>query len=385
MEFVEHVEGSTRLVVPSVSLTADPPPTAPVFFNPAASLNRDISVAITAAAAGTTFCDSMSGVGARGLRVANEVKKIEKVTMVDFNSAALKAARRGADLNEVSGRCEFSDSETSTYLHSRQARGEKFDFVDLDPFGTPIRQLQAALFAVSSGGVISITATDTAALCGVYPTVSRRRYGAASLNNGFHHETGIRILAGALAREGARSDLGIEPVLAHSTRHYIRLFARVTEGASRADRSLERTGYVIACSRCGHVSSSETIQELCLSCGKRAKMAGPLWLYGLADPRILERSEETGMAKGLASAAKLMKSLEGVNDYPPWSFSIEKASSALGKATPSESEVREVLREGGWSTMRTPFEKTGMKTKAPYAEFLRAVERCSVEATSRLR
>ena len=181
MKFVEHLEGATKLMVPSYSLTQDPPPTSPVFYNPAAALNRDVSVAITAATDGSTYCDSMSGVGARGVRIANEVGRIDRVTMVDFNAAALDAARESAALNSVASKCEFSDSETTSYLLSRFGSDEKFDYVDVDPFGSPVRQLQGAVTSASDGGIVSITATDTAVLCGVYPRVSLRRYGALSL------------------------------------------------------------------------------------------------------------------------------------------------------------------------------------------------------------
>ncbi|MDQ3718188.1 MAG: tRNA (guanine-N1)-methyltransferase, partial [Thermoproteota archaeon] len=43
-EFVKTVEGKTTLVVPKSSLTAKVPSKTPVFFNPAAKLNRDFSV-----------------------------------------------------------------------------------------------------------------------------------------------------------------------------------------------------------------------------------------------------------------------------------------------------------------------------------------------------
>ena len=116
MKLVEHIEGGTRLIVPEMSLMTDPPPTSPVFFNPAASLNRDISVCVAAAAGGETFCDSMAGVGARGVRIANEVDTTERVTMVDFNTEALGIARKSAELNSVIRKCEFGHSETPSSL-----------------------------------------------------------------------------------------------------------------------------------------------------------------------------------------------------------------------------------------------------------------------------
>ena len=374
MDFVEHREGATRLLVPPASLTRDPPPTSPVFFNPAASLNRDVSVAVTAVTDGASFCDSMCGVGARGLRVANEVERVESVTMVDFNSEALGAAKEGAAINGVGWKCEFSGSETTSYLCSRFGSEERFDYVDVDPFGSPVRQLQGALSAVSDGGVVSVTATDTAVLCGVYPRVSRRRYGSLSLKNHFGHETGLRILAGALVREGAKIDVGVTPVLAHSTRHYLRLFVRASAGATAAEESIGHLGYLSWCPRCRDTHSSRQEERGCAGCGKKAKVAGPLWIDGLADPKVSGRAAEAAERTGSTTAAKLIRSLEGLNEYPPWSFSIEGASSSLKAATVPEPLVRSLLLEKGWRVMRTPFEKTGLKTDAPFHEFLAAVK-----------
>ena len=366
-------------MVPAASLEESPPPTAPVFFNPAASLNRDVSVAVVAATGGATFCDSMAGVGARGIRVANEVRRVSALTLVDFNGDALKLARRSASLNGIARKCVFSNSESSAYLYSRYGSERRFDYVDVDPFGTPIRQLQAALSATADGGVLSVTATDTAVLCGVYPKVSLRRYGAASLNNRFNHESGIRILLGAIVREGASLDVGVEPVAAHSTRHYLRVYARVQAGASRADLSLAGIGWVVWCQHCGHVRSSSVKEQACERCGKKARSAGPLWLGRLCDDEVVHGSRERAARLGLSSASDLLGSLEGVDSFPPWSFDIDEICSSLKVPTVGEEGVYSGLAGKGFKAMRTPFEKTGLKTNAPYADVVAAVR----EARSR--
>lgn len=361
------------MLVPTESLSTDPPPTFPVFFNPAASLNRDVSVAITSATSGETFCDSMAGVGARGLRIAREVNRVGKVTLVDFNGRALKLARRSATLNRVVRKCEFTIAETTSFLYSRYGSDQSFDYVDVDPFGTPCRQFQASVSATADSGILSATATDTAVLCGVYPEVSRRRYGALSLNNHFHHESGARILVGCLAREAARLDAGVEPVAAHSTRHYIRVFVRVKAGAARADDSLAQLGYIIWCPTCEHVSSSFEPGRRCEDCGGRVKCAGPLWLGPLADDKVGKLAEQAASANGLTGASKIMGSLRGINSFQPWSFSIERVCSSLKIATVPESRVHNALKEIGHKAMRTPFERTGVKTDASYPELVSAV------------
>ncbi len=374
MKHVVHSEGSTRLLVPSVSLTADPPPTSPIFFNPVASLNRDVSVAMVAATRGKTFCDSMAGVGARGIRVAHEVERVEDVTLVDFNRGALALGRKSARLNRVLRKCEFSESETSSYLFSRYGREARFDYVDVDPFGTPIGQLQGALRATADGGLMSLTATDTAVLCGVYPDAALRRYGATPLNNHFSHETAIRVLAGAAARTAASLDIGVEPVAAHSTRHYVRLFVRVGTGASRADSGLRNVGHLSWCPSCGHAQVASVDNRTCAKCGKRAKVAGPLWVGSLISPAVIESARMAAARMNLGPAASILDELEGIEGFPPWSFSIEKICSVLKVATVPESLVMLNLRNAGFRSMRTPFEKTGVKTDADFGEVLSAVE-----------
>src|SRR2546428_11687008 len=156
------VEGRTTLFVPSASLTRTEPPTTPFFFNPAASVNRDISIAITEAVGGGggTFCDSLAGVGARGVRVANELSRRMDVTMVDFNPSALRVAKRNARANSL--RCDFVKSEANTYLFSRFGRDSKFDFVDIDPFGTPVPYIQGAFGAAADSRGVSLTSNRTA-------------------------------------------------------------------------------------------------------------------------------------------------------------------------------------------------------------------------------
>ncbi|MGB8171706.1 MAG: hypothetical protein WCF01_03685, partial [Nitrososphaeraceae archaeon] len=104
-EISEIIEGDTRILVPSASLTEKIPSKTPAFFNPVAKWNRDISVLAykTFSTLKTrdylSFADCLSGVGARGLRVGVEVPSVESVYMNDINPIALEFARKAAELN----------------------------------------------------------------------------------------------------------------------------------------------------------------------------------------------------------------------------------------------------------------------------------------------
>ena len=52
---------------------------------------------------------------------------------------------------------------------SRPPAGERFDVVDLDPYGTASPFLDGAVQAVSEGGLLMVTCTDMAVLAGAYP------------------------------------------------------------------------------------------------------------------------------------------------------------------------------------------------------------------------
>jgi tRNA (guanine26-N2/guanine27-N2)-dimethyltransferase len=374
LKLAEITEGGTRLCVPRDSVERQVPPTSPVFFNPAASVNRDVSVAITEAAEGATFCDALAGTGARGLRIANEVPRRMEVTLVDFNRDALEVAEKSARVNGILRRCRFVCSEASNLLSSRYGRGKRFDFVDIDPFGSPAPFLQAMVAATADGGVVSATATDTAALCGVYPLVCRRRYSATSLNNSFHHETGARILLNAIRRYAAAVDKGIVPVAAHSTKHYIRVYARIEDGARKADETLDCEGYVTVCSKCNNVSGASFPSRACDRCGGRLKWAGPLWVGRLTDGKVLGKAREVALGRGFREAARILDSLSSVDSFPPWSFSLEEICSRLGMATVSGARVGVLLRGSGFVPGRQPFEKTGLKTDAPYSAVADAVK-----------
>lgn len=231
-------EGETELYVPAASLGGRLPPTHPVFFNPAARTNRDISVAVAAVTRPATYLDALAATGARGLRIAKESSRDVRVTLLDFSEPSLAVARRSVRRNRLGGRCTVVHGESARFLASRFERQEKFDAVDVDPFGTPAPLVLAATMAASDGAMLSVTATDAAVLCGVYPAVSLRRYGALAVRSEYVHETGLRILLGFAARMGGINDIGIEPVAAHSTLHYLRVFFRVRRGAKAADGSV---------------------------------------------------------------------------------------------------------------------------------------------------
>ena len=138
--FQEIIEGKTKLLVPKKSLTEKVPPIKPAFFNPKAKTNRDFSIIAYAAflkkfEGPKIFLEALSGVGARGLRVAHELK-IEKIIINDLNPTALKIAKDSAKINNLKN-IEFSEKEACVFLGEHSRKGNRGSVVDIDPFGSP--------------------------------------------------------------------------------------------------------------------------------------------------------------------------------------------------------------------------------------------------------
>ncbi len=228
------VEGKTKLLVPDVG--KEHPAHAPVFYNPAMRFNRDVTVSVMDALRPRNMLDALSGTGAKGIRVLNEAGV--DVILNDRNPLAVEFIRKNLELNGLSARVENKDANLLM-------REEKFYSIDIDPFGTPVTFVDSAFSSIRGNGILGITATDTAALTGTYPSSGIRKYGVLVSRTSFMHELGLRALIGFVVREGAKYNLAMEPILAHSTLHYYRVFFRARPGKQKATKAVRSLAWVV--------------------------------------------------------------------------------------------------------------------------------------------
>lgn len=122
------------------------------------------------------------------------------------------------------------------YLSSKPEN--RFDCIDLDPYGSPSRYLDAALQAIKDGGLLLVTATDMAVLTGNSPQSCYVKYGAVPLKTSCCHEMALRILLKCIESIANRYGKYIEPLLSVSVDFYIRVFVRVFVGPANCNLSL---------------------------------------------------------------------------------------------------------------------------------------------------
>jgi tRNA (guanine26-N2/guanine27-N2)-dimethyltransferase len=373
--FTQTIEGKTRLLVPPSSLTEQVPPKVPAFFNPAAKLNRDLSVlayrAFLPQLQERTLADGFTGIGARALRVAVEVPGIERVYGNDVNPTAIAAAQESAELNGVGEKCEFSVNEVCKFLLNGDREGERFGIVDLDPFGTPAMHTDCVLRAVLDEGLISITATDTAVLHGVYPEVCYRRYYGRPLNNSYGNEVAIRLLTSMIALTASRLELAIKPIFAHAIMTYLRVYATVSVSPSGANGVYDSIGYVTHCFNCGHRSSTAEYDGniKCELCQHRTRVGGQLWTAPLHDPGFIGRMLEQGADDRCKKVLEAAKDELGI----PYYFKGDEISSKLRTNPHSIPKVIEKLQNAGYRASKASLNPGGFKTDARIDQILDAL------------
>ena len=354
------IEGTTELLVPEAFCKKGPGTrTGEVFYNRQMEFSRDVSVVFGRAVFkdGDKVLDGLAASGARGLRLANETGVRADFVLNDRNLAAAVLMKENASTNSLDHvRVVCRD------LRALLAE-EQFDYIDIDPFGTPVDFVNAAVQNVRNGGTVAITSTDTAPLYGTYPRTSLRRYGALSQRSPFAHETGVRILAGFMVREAARHDRACEPLLCYHADHYFRCYFRIVNGAARADAAVKRLGYA-------HFDKTSLDRGVLAERADKAD-AGPLWTGPLLSKDLLAGMKVT---KDLGTSPRCEKYLALWTEEaqaPPLFYKLDELAKRTKHSPPKLNAMVEALAEGGHRASRTHFDPKGLKTDASVEELLR--------------
>ena len=270
-----------------------------IFFNPKMELCRDITSLAVSTLPELTICDGMCATGIRGIRYALENDNVKHVTLVDMDENAITAATQNIIINNLDFPVVQADVN-----HFLYRGGEKFNFVELDPFGSPVPFIRSALLNLraSKEGYLSVTATDTAVLCGAQPKACQIYYGSRPLHNYFCHEAGARMLLSHITRVASPLELGIEPIITMSKHHYFKLILKVKKGAIPAFDSVKQQGYVSWCPHCFDTKTypKPFISVECSVCGNTIEWSGPIWLGDLFDKSTIERMKEENMLRDYA-------------------------------------------------------------------------------------
>lgn len=370
-EFFEEItEGSTKIMVPKRSMTEVVPPKEPAFFNPKAKVTRDFSILAYKAflknfKGPKVFLEGLSGVGARGLRVANELK-VEKVILNDLNPSALELAKFSAGLNNLKN-IEFSENEICRFFSYYSKKGRRGSIVDIDPFGSSAEFFDCGLRATMHGGILSCTSTDLQVLHGLFQNACKRKYGGIPIRTEYGNEIAIRLILGCLRVVAGRLGIEIVPLYVESNMHYYRTYVNVF---NRPDQE-ENLGFINHCTNCGNRVMGLEKENSCEICDSQNNFAGPLWIGKIFDKdfiknMVLEQEEHNIGKKSKTSLEKCLLESEMPGTY----FTLDEIASKM-KGSPLKLQYAiEKLAKRGFVSSPTSFKPTGFRTNAKINEII---------------
>ena len=357
--------------MPAGSINEKVPPKDPAFFNPKAKLNRDFSIIAYSAFLKNfdgpkIFLEGLSGIGARGIRVANELSNIEQVVVNDLNPKALELAIKSASLNNLQN-FQTSENEVCRFFSTFSKKGERGTIVDIDPFGSPAKYIDCGIRATMHGGILSSTATDLQVLHGLFRDACKRRYGGVPVKTEYSNEIAIRLILGCIRVIAARLDIEIIPLFVESDLHYYRTYVRIL---NRPDQN-ENIGYILHCKTCGNRKVINEQEKSCEICNGSVDLAGPLWIGQLFEKQFLETiKDEIPNYTVDKNCEKVISKSILESEKPGTYFTLDEIASKMKVSPLRLDRAISKLESNGFVASPTSLNPTGFRTNAKIDQIL---------------
>ncbi|XP_021566340.1 tRNA (guanine(26)-N(2))-dimethyltransferase isoform X2 [Carlito syrichta] len=310
---------------------------------------------------GLRVLEGLAASGLRSIRFAREVPGLRSVVANDASARAVDLIRQNVQLNHVAHLVQPSQADARMLMSQHQRVSERFDVIDLDPYGSPAPFLDTAVQAVSEGGLLCVTCTDMAVLAGNSGETCYSKYGAMALKSRACHEMALRIVLHSLDLRANCYQRFVVPLLSISADFYVRVFVRVFTGQAKVKASA-RVKFSAAC--------GPPVAPECEHCGQRHQLGGPMWAEPIHDldfvGRILEavsanpsRFHTSERIRGVLSVIT-----EELPDVPLY-YTLDQLSSTIHCNTPSLLQLRSALLHAGFRVSLSHACKNAVKTDAP--------------------
>ncbi len=345
-----------------------------VFYNPVMKFNRDISVLLLNSLdiADMQIADIMAGSGVRSLRFLKELKseKIKNITVNDHDPAFPGLFEKNLALNDISKLDKDKIIILSKDANILLLESRGFDYIDVDPFGSPNDFLESSISRLSRDGVLAVTATDTAPLSGTYIAACVRKYWAKPMRNYMMHETGLRILIRKIQLIGAQHDKALIPLYSYFKDHYFRISFRCIKGKKSVDEVLVRSKYLLFCEKCLSLKVSEFNHEKCESCvsGEFMQYSGPLWTGELCDKNLSEDISKRNIEKANNTFLEILENESELNLVG--FYDIHALCKHFKLDIPRQEILMEKVSDKDYFVSRTHFCPTAIKTNMPVNELV---------------
>ena len=354
-------EGNTQILIPKGALEQKVPPRDIAFFNPRARLSRDFSIVVYSTflqnfEGQKSFLDGLSGLGARGLRVANEIRGTE-VFVNDLNPSALELSKRSAELNGLTN-YQTSKSDICQFFNGFSKKGSRGAIVDIDPFGSPAKYIDCGIRATVHKGLLSVSATDLQVLHGLFKDACKKKYHGIPVKATYSNEISIRLILGLVISVAARLDVEATPIFVETNQHYYRVYLRILNKPDTRDQ----IGYIAHCRNCGNRHATDSQVSSCELCSGKIELAGPLWTGKLFDQDFVEKILQNIPEYVDKKCQKTIQKAFLESEMPACYYTLDEIAERLKSAPIPLEQIISRLQQNGFSASPTSFNPTGFRT-----------------------
>jgi len=343
----------------------------PVFYNPVMKFNRDISITLLNALPNKNLqiADILAGSGIRAIRFLKELEKskIKNMTINDYNKNFKKNFEKFLKLNKIKKSKNITITSQDANKLLLESRG--FDYIDVDPFGTPNPFLDLAVRRISRNGILAVTATDTAPLAGTFKEVCKRKYFAKPLNNYLMHEIGLRILIRKIQLIAGQYEKSLFPIFSYFKDHYFRIFFLCKKGKKDVDKIVEQHKYFLFCNKCLNYKVSEFNNETC--CNNKMIYAGQLWAGDLFDEKLIEKMQKKNKINEIEKFLSIVKEESKIKNIG--FYDIHELCKHYKLSIPKKQLLIEKLKQIGQAS-ETHFNPKAIKTNLNAEKIIKSIK-----------
>ncbi|VDK74624.1 unnamed protein product [Litomosoides sigmodontis] len=339
--------------------------------------------------------DALSASGLRAIRFAKEVPFVAKIIANDFSEQAVTAMNKNIEINDVQNLVESRCGDAVDAMMSSRSFDKRFHAIDIDPYGSASVFLNSAVQAVTDKGILMVTCTDMAVLCGNTPESCYNKYGSVGLRHKSCHEFAIRVLLRAIDSHANCYGRYIEPLLSVSIDYYLRVFVRLHTSAFIAKDSVMKISHVFACTGCHSLHLQPLFKKItngnsikytpkafdvslldrdgkCIHCKQSVHMAGPIYSAPIHNHqfvnKLLERLRKLPEGKRsktyLRTLGVLTVIAEELPDVPLY-YEYDQLMHVVKSAVPKSIDFRSALMNAGYRCSISHCNPKAIKTDAP--------------------
>jgi len=315
---------------------------------------------------------------------------VDRVVCNDLSIDAFKSMNLNITHNGLKHIIKAENQNASEILSKVRYNDDKFDVIELDPYGSVSPYIEGSVNSLKSGGMLCVTSTDMKTLCGLNPTTCWSRYQSVPIPKFAHREQALRILLQFISATAVRHNMRIKPILSINFGFYVRVFVILEYGKEKANDSVRNHIMVHKCEKCSNFKCStlmkegknkkgntcfqpmSSLHEKCQNCTSAPIMGGPFWGGKLHDvcsvnEIISQVSEESSKYKTKHLMMQLLESTAN-ESVSPFYYLNENLLGKKHRRQVKINKLSEKLEQLGFEVSHFHNVSKSVKTNASLSE-----------------